>query len=268
MSSVPEIDLSSALRRLRELKPLVHNITNDVVMNVTANALLAVGASPAMVHAPEEAAEFARAASALVVNIGTLTAAALDAMLLAATSAARHGVPWVLDPVAVGVTPFRRTAVARLLEHRPAVIRGNASEIVAIATGDPAGRGVDADVASAEIADVASALARKSGAVVAVTGAVDFVTDGARTVAIANGHPLLTRITGSGCTATALVGAFLGARCAPFEASATALVLLGLAGEHAATGAPGPGTFQVRVLDELAAITPEALAAGARITRG
>lgn len=268
MEATDNHDLLSALRRMREARPLVQNITNDVVMNVTANALLAAGASPAMVHAPEEAAEFVRVASALVVNIGTLTTPALEAMRAATAAARAHGVPWVLDPVAAGATRFRRDAVAQLLEARPAVVRGNASEILAVATGERAGRGVDADDASAEIASVAAALAHRTGAVVAVTGAVDVVTDGTRAVTIANGDVRLTRITGAGCTVTALVGAFLGAGSGPLEAAVAAIVLVGLAGERAAEGAPGPGTFQVRLLDALAQITPEELAAGAKVQRG
>lgn len=231
-------------------------------------SLLAAAASPAMVHAPEEAAEFARIASALVVNIGTLTAPAFEAMRLATTAARDAGIPWVLDPVAVGATRYRRDAVTRLLEARPAVIRGNASEILALATGVSAGRGVDADGASDAIAGVAASLARRTGAVVAATGAVDFVTDGTRSFAIANGDVLLTRITGAGCTATALVTAFLGAGSAPHEAAVAALLLVGLAGERAAEGNPGPGTFQVRFLDALAEMTPEELAAGAKVRRG
>jgi hydroxyethylthiazole kinase len=266
-----DFDLEAALERMRKARPLVHNITNDVVMNVTANALLAAGASPAMVHAPEEAAEFVRVASALVVNIGTLTAGQLAAML-AATAAARDlglgaAVPWVLDPVAVGATRFRRDAVTRLLAERPTVIRGNASEILAVATGVKAGRGVDADGASADMAGVAASLARSTGAVVAVTGVIDHVSDGTRTFAIANGHSLLARITGSGCTATALVGAFLGAGLAALDAAVAGLVLTGLAGERAAKGDPGPGAFQVRFLDALASITPRELAADAKISR-
>lgn len=227
-----------------------------------------------MVHAPEEAAEFARIASALVVNIGTLTAPAFEAMRLATTAARDAGIPWVLDPVAVGATRYRRDAVTRLLEARPAVIRGNASEILALATGVSAGRGVDADGASdaSDASDasagVAASLARRTGAVVAATGAVDFVTDGTRSFAIANGDVLLTRITGAGCTATALVTAFLGAGSAPHEAAVAALLLVGLAGERAAEGNPGPGTFQVRFLDALAEMTPEELAAGAKVRRG
>lgn len=262
-----DLDLLSALRRLRDARPLVQNITNDVVMNFTANALLAAGASPAMVHAPEEASEFARITSSLVVNIGTLTAPSVAAMVGAAAAAREAGVPWVLDPVAVGATTFRRETVARLLEEKPTIVRGNASEILAVATGVRAGRGVDADGASSEVTDVASALAKRTGSVIAVTGAVDIVTDGATTWAIANGHPLLTGITGSGCAVTAIVGAFVGARVAPLEAATAALALVGLAGERAALDCPGPGTFAVRFLDALAAITPEDLAAGARVTR-
>ncbi len=266
-----DFELEAALERMRATRPLVHNITNDVVMNVTANALLAAGASPAMVHAPEEAPEFVRIASSLVVNIGTLTTPQLTAML-AATAAARDtssgaAVPWVLDPVAVGATRFRRDAVTQLLVNKPTVIRGNASEILAVATGVKAGRGVDADGANAEMSGVAASLAQSTGAVVAVTGAIDHVSDGTRTFAIANGHPLLARITGSGCTATALVGAFLGAGLPALDATVAALVLTGVAGERAAKGEPGPGTFQVRFLDALASISPNELAADAKISR-
>lgn len=251
------VDLFARLRRER---PLVHNLTNDVVTSLTANALLAVGASPAMVVAREEVAEFVTHAAALVINIGTLTASSLDAMLVAAEAAARARVPWVLDPVAVGATAFRREAVARLLEHHPTVIRGNASEVLALATGERHGRGVDAEAGTD--ADAARALARRTGSVVAATGPIDVITDGERTLRIHNGHPSLTRLTGAGCTATALTGALLGSGAPPLEAAAAALVLLGVAGERAAD--ERPGTFAVRLLDELGTLTPEALATAAR----
>lgn len=241
-----------AIARLRGRAPLVHNITNYVVMNSTANALLAIGASPAMVHAPEEAPGFARMAQALVINIGTLSSPWLSAMEGAARAAVEAGVPWVLDPVAAGATPFRQQAAARLAALKPAAIRGNASEVLALAGGGAAGRGVDSTDSSDAARDAARALARRFGTVVAVTGAIDHVTDGDRVVSLANGHVLLTRVTGTGCVATALTGAFLGAGLAAFDASVAALASLGVAAELAAErGGGGPGSFETELRDAL-----------------
>jgi hydroxyethylthiazole kinase len=253
------------LEAMRAAAPLVHNITNYVAMNVMANVLLAAGASPAMVHAREEAADFARIAHALTVNIGTLSQPWVGAMAEAAGAAVAAGRPWVLDPVAAGATAFRREAAMELLTLRPTLVRGNASEIIALAGGGAAGKGVDAidGVAAAEGAAVT--LARTLGAVVAVTGPLDFVTDGARAARIANGHPLMPQVTALGCSLTGVCGAFLGAGCEPFEGTVAALAYFGLAGERAADGAAGPGSFAVRLLDSLAALDAAALDAGARI---
>jgi hydroxyethylthiazole kinase len=259
------IDLADALRRLRQRAPLVHNITNFVVMNTTANALLAVGASPAMVHAIEEVEDFAPLAAALVVNIGTLAPDWVTAMERAAAAANRAGVPWVLDPVAAGATPLRRDACRRLVALKPAVIRGNASEILALAGEASAGKGVDSTAASTAAVDGAQALAAATGAVVAVTGKVDYVTDGARTVAVANGDAMLTRVTGTGCTATALVGAYLGAGLGALEAAVAGLATLGVAAEIAIGAAKGPGSFQVALLDTLHALDGAALGQRARL---
>ncbi len=252
------------LRTMRETAPLVHNITNYVAMNVMANVLLAAGASPAMVHAREEAAEFAGLASALTVNIGTADPEWGAAMLEAAAVMAERGRPWVLDPVGVAATAFRRDLCARLVAARPTVVRGNASEVLTLAGLGGAARGVDAGdtVEAAEAA--ARELAGRTGGVVAVTGPVDFVTDGARAVRIAGGHPLMARVTVMGCSLTGVVAAF----CAdqpPLEATAAALAYYGLAGARAGATAAGPGSFQVAFLDALAAVTPEDLDAGARI---
>lgn len=255
----------AALARMRAAQPLVHNITNFVVMNATANALIAAGASPAMIHAPEEAGEFAAIASALVVNIGTLAPMWVEGMLAATAGARAAGRPWILDPVGVGATAYRRATVARLLEEKPAVIRGNASEILAVAGGVASGRGVDSTAASDTAATAAAGLARSTGAVVVVSGAVDLVTDGGRSVEIANGTPLLARVTGTGCTATALIGAYLGARIPAFEAAVAGMCHLGIAGEIAAEGEPGPGSFAVRLVDALAAVTPAVVEARTRI---
>ena len=256
-----------SLSTLRATAPLVHNITNYVVMNSTANALLAVGASPAMVHSAEEVEEFAGLAASLVVNIGTLSPAWVAAMKLAADRAVGRGIPWVLDPVAAGATRYR-TAVANALADRgPAVIRGNASEILALA-GAAAGptRGVDSTDSADAAIDTARALARDRCTVVAMTGAIDYVTDGTRLVSVSNGNPLMTRVTGTGCAATALVGAFLAVEPDPLAAAAHALAVFGVAGEIAADRADGPGTLQVQLLDALHRIDRDDLSRMARLS--
>ena len=247
------------LRRLRAAPPLVHCVTNYVAMDVTANVLLALGASPAMVHAREEVEDFASIASALVINIGTLSPAWVEAMEMAARRAAGMGKPWVLDPVGAGATPYR-TGVARdLARLGPAAIRGNASEILALAGEVGAGtRGVDSTRSSDEARDAAGALARELGCVVAVTGAVDHVTDGSRSLAVTHGHPMMTRVTALGCACTAVVAAFAAVESDVLAASARALALFGLAGERAAEGSPGPGTLRTRLLDALYQLDPDA----------
>ncbi|MBC9175888.1 hydroxyethylthiazole kinase [Pseudoroseomonas ludipueritiae] len=259
-------DLSSALSRLRAAAPLVHNITNQVVANITANALLAIGASPAMVLAEEEVGEFTPKAAALVVNLGTLTAPQRASMHVATEAAIEAGIPWILDPVAVGATAFRLGTAHSLLERGPSVIRGNASEILALAGEVAGGKGVDSAHRAEAAREAARRLARRSGSVVAVTGATDYVTDGTGMLAIANGHPLLTRITGTGCTATALIGAFLGAGLDGMAAATAGLAVLGVAAEEAAQRATAPGSFQVALLDSLYTLGDAALARQARVS--
>ncbi|MFO1149668.1 MAG: hydroxyethylthiazole kinase [Alsobacter sp.] len=257
-------DVLAAIRRRR---PLVHNITNAVVMNSTANGLLAIGASPVMAHAPEEVAEVTTIASALVINLGTLTREQVAAMDISAAVARDRGVPWVLDPVGVGVTALRRSTAERLLLQKPSVVRGNASEIGTLAGEGASGRGVDSTAEGVFAGhEPARHLARRLGCVVAVTGVVDLVTDGRQDVLVHNGHAMLANVTGTGCLATALVGAALGTGARPLEAAAAALVVLGLAGEQAAAGEVGPGTMQVRLLDRLAALSPEDVAEGQRVS--
>lgn len=253
------------LAAVRQHRPLIHNITNLVVMNVTANALLAAGASPVMAHSPDEVEEMVALARALVLNIGTLTSEWVAAMIKAARKANALGRPVVLDPVGAGATGLRTRAAGEILEAAAvAVIRGNASEIMALDQGSAATRGVDSAHQVADAAASAGRLARRLGAVVAVTGATDLVTDGTREVRVANGHALMGRITGSGCSATALIAAFLAVDPDPLSAAATALAFFGLAGEHAGTAAPGPGSFQVALLDALYTLGPEALQEGSR----
>ena len=243
--------LGDGIERVRATAPLVHNITNLVVMNTTANALLAIGASPAMVHGVEEVEAFVHHAGALVVNIGTLSGPWAEAMRLAADAATAAGVPWVLDPVAAGVTSYRSGIAADLVARRPAVIRGNASEILALVSDAGGGKGVDSVHGSETAVDAARRLATETGGVVAVTGAVDYVTDGDIVVSIANGDPLMSRVTGLGCTASALIGGFLGAGLTPMAAAASGLVALGVAGEIAAAQSLGPGSLQLNLLDQL-----------------
>jgi hydroxyethylthiazole kinase len=243
--------LAEVLSAVRRERPLVHNITNYVVMNTTANALLAIGASPAMIHAIEEAAEFAAISRALVVNIGTLSDRWVASMREAADAAHRAGVPWVLDPVGMGATLYRSTVASELAHAHPAVIRGNASEIIGLGGAHGAAKGVDSTQGSSSAIDAARRLAHDLGTTVAVTGATDYVTDGERVVAIANGHPMMARVTGMGCTATALVGACIAVERDPVTATAAALVALGIAGEQAAARAAGPGSLQVGLLDAL-----------------
>jgi hydroxyethylthiazole kinase len=253
------------LAAMRAKRPLVHCITNYVAMQIAANVLLAAGASPAMVHAPEESGDFAAIADALTVNIGTLSPHWVLGMTLAADSAARAGRPWVFDPVAVFASDFRREAAARLLALRPTVIRGNASEILALAGAQAAGQGADAGDAVDAAAEHAADLARRTGAVIAVTGPVDLVTDGARAARVANGAAVMPQVTALGCALTGLVGGFLTAGDDPFEATVAALAFYGLAGERAAARTAGPGSFPPAFLDQLAALTPADLDAGARI---
>ena len=248
----------AALTRMRAACPLVHCITNYVAMTTAANAVLAAGASPAMVHAAEESGDVARIAGALTINIGTLSEHWLDGMVAAAHGATAAGVPWVLDPVAHFVSPWRREATARLMALRPAIVRGNASEIIALAGAEAAGQGADSgdDVAAAE--GPARALARETGAVVAVTGLRDFVTDGARAVRVSGGHALMPKVTALGCALTALTGAYAAQESA-FDAAAAALAHYAAAGERAGAAATQPGSFAVAFLDALAAVGPSDL---------
>lgn len=258
-------DPAPPLSRVRALNPLVHNITNHVAMGTMANVLLALGASPAMAHAREEVAEFARLAGALTINIGTLSPHWVEAMEDAARAANAAGTPWVLDPVAVGATALRRQAGARLLALSPRVIRGNASEIMALAAQGAGGKGVDSTASTATAERTALELARRSGAVVAVTGETDLVTDGERLARITGGHPLMPRITALGCALTGVVGAFLAVSEDPFMASTAALTSYAAAGSIAGATARGPGSFAVAFLDALHDLDADMLSTRARL---
>jgi hydroxyethylthiazole kinase len=241
-----------SLQAIRRRGPLIHNMINLVAMDLAANVLLAAGASPAMVQGAKEVEDFVAKADALTINIGTLTSAAVEPMVAAARAAVEHGKPWVLDPVGVGATDFRRDLAERLAGLQPTVIRGNGSEIMTLGGGTVnRGQGVDSTLDSTEALDAARDLAKATGAVVAVTGVVDYVTDGEAIVAVANGHPLMTRVTALGCALTCLVGACLAVTEDPLQATADGLAIFGVAGELAAAEALGPASFRLRFIDTL-----------------
>ena len=258
------------LAAIRERRPLVHQITNYVVMNETANATLALGALPVMAHAVEEVEELAAVAGALVLNIGTLSKHWIEAMLLAAQAANRASVPVVLDPVGAGATKLRTETAKRLLaETEIAVVRGNAAEVATLAGRQAEIRGVESIAANDSGSELAKTAASTLGCVVAVTGPVDHVSDGDRVVAVTNGHELLSTVTGTGCMSSAITGCFLSvAPDRPLEAAAEALVAFGVAGEDAAQRAAGPGSFHANLYDALYNLSPGTLDERARVEEG
>lgn len=247
----------SDLEAVRAQVPLVHSITNFVVMNFNANALLALGAAPVMAHAHEEVADMVAIAQALVLNIGTLEPDWISAMQLALRAAQAKGIPVVLDPVGAGATPYRNQALQALLQTgAPSVLRGNGSEIMSVAGLAAATKGVDSAASSHEAVGAAQTLARDWGSVVCVSGATDHVVDaGGRHAALSNGHPWMTRVTGVGCSASALIGAFAAVQPDRWRATVSAMACLGVVGELAvertqAAGA-GVGRLQIELLDGL-----------------
>jgi hydroxyethylthiazole kinase len=255
------------LEAVRARAPLVHSITNFVAMNFNANALLAVGASPVMAHAQEEVREMVGIAQALVLNIGTLEPAWVRAMQLALQAARARGIPIVLDPVGAGATPYRNAALAELLRTgAPSVVRGNASEIMSVAGLAAMTRGVDSAASSDQAVDAARALARELGAVVCVSGADDHVVDASgRWATLSNGHPWMPRVTGVGCSASALVGAFAAVQPDAWRATVAAMACLGVVGEMAVertqAAQAGVGRLQVELLDGLQLLDPQSFAA-------
>lgn len=245
-------DVWQDIEKIRSVSPLVHNITNYVVMNNTANALLSLGASPVMAHAPEEVEDMVGISHALVINIGTLSSAWIESMYKAMCAAAKKRIPIVLDPVGVGATPFRtQTALNLLKDTESVIIRGNASEIRALGSEGAGARGVD----STDTAEAASAVGRflsnQYKSVVSISGSTDIIISADREIRVFNGHPMMPRVTGLGCTASALTGAFAAVNPDPFRAAAHAMALMGLAGEIASEQAVGPGTMQLHFLDAL-----------------
>lgn len=238
--------------RIRSSSPLIHCITNYVAMEFNANALLAVGASPLMSFAPEEMDEIVNLASAVVINIGCLDRRQTEGMRKAAAAAVRYAKPWVLDPVGAGASRFRTdTALELISDFHPAVIRGNASEIMVLAGSEIVSKGVDSLCASSDATAGAMALAGRTGAVVSVSGDIDYITDGERVETIRNGAAIMSRVTAMGCTASALTAAFIAVSRSPFEGALNAMALMGAAGEIAAARSQGTGSMAVEFLDAL-----------------
>jgi len=258
----------ATLRTLRESKPLVHQITNYVVMNETANATLSLGALPVMAHAREEVEEMTRLAGALVINIGTLSPHWVEAMLVAGKAANAAAIPVVLDPVGAGATSYRTETAKRILDEVDVtVLRGNAGEVATLVGVEAEVRGVESMGTRGEPAELARAAARKLGLVASVTGPVDHVSNGDGVLAVANGHELLGAVSGTGCMSSAITGCFLAAKKDdPLAAAAEALAAFGVAGEDAARDAKGPGTFHVNLYDALAALDVDTLDARAKVS--
>ena len=254
------------LDAVRKNKPLIHNITNYVVMNYTANALLAMGASPVMAHAPNEVEQMVSFAGALVLNIGTLDDDWINSMIKAGKKATALKIPIILDPVGSGATSLRTESAKKIInETKISVIRGNASEILSLKNSDSKTKGVDSIHSVEDASNTAKILAGEVHTTLAITGSVDLITDGEHIAHVSNGHPLMSCVTGTGCTATAVIGAFLAVDNDPFSAAATALAFFGLAGEIAGKKAQAPGSFMIEMLDALYTITPEKLESGCKI---
>jgi hydroxyethylthiazole kinase len=261
------ISPGATLASLRRDKPLVHQITNYVVMNETANATLALGALPVMAHAREEVEEMVGLAGALVINIGTLSEHWIEAMLAAGRAANARGIPIVVDPVGAGATRYRTDTAKRLLDELDVtVLRGNPGEVATLVGVEAEVRGVESIAGGGDPVELSMQAASSLGVVASVTGPVDFVSDGARVLSVANGDALLAAVSGTGCMSTAITGCFLAVKPeAPLEAAAEALAAFGVAAEDAAAGAAGPGTFHARLYDALAALDPATLDERARV---
>jgi hydroxyethylthiazole kinase len=258
MSGQDRLNAWSAVKDIRHLSPVIHNITNYVVMNTTANALLAIGASPVMAHAEEEVADMVGIASALVINVGTLSKEWVKAMFKAMEHAAKRGIPIVLDPVGAGATPYRTKTVQDLVAAtRPSIIRGNASEIMALCGDRATTKGVDSTEASKDALGAARSLHDSLDSVICISGETDYIVSGRDIFRVRNGHPMMTRVTGFGCTASALCGAFAAVNTDHALAAAQAMAVMGIAGEMAAERAEGPGTLQMHFLDALYRLTED-----------
>ncbi|RAU99549.1 hydroxyethylthiazole kinase [Paenibacillus sp. YN15] len=263
-------ELEQNLIKVREQKPLVHNITNVVVTNFTANGLLALGASPVMAYAKEEVADMAKIAGALVLNMGTLDEAVVHAMHVAGRSANAHGVPVIFDPVGAGATPYRTDTARQMMnEVKLSILRGNAAEVANVIGESGTIKGVDGGDTAADAVDLARQAARKLDCVVVVTGPDDIVSNGSITWKISNGTPLLTQVTGTGCLLTSVIGAFAAVEKDLVKAAVSALAYYGVAAEEAlkVSGSDRPGTFQVEFLNQLHQVDGATVKKAAVLTR-
>jgi hydroxyethylthiazole kinase len=252
--------IASILTSIRKKSPLVHNITNYVVMNNTANALLAVGASPVMAHAKEEVKDIVTISSALVINMGTLSTAWVESMKLAAQTAKDTKTPFVFDPVGVGASYYRtETAQQIIATHTPDVIRGNASEIIALINSTLSTKGVDSSHDSLDAVNAAKQLSKELGNTIVVSGEKDIIITGEKVSTISNGDALMAKITGMGCTATAIVGACIAVEKDTHLAATAAMAIMGVTGDMSKTSSKGPGSFQMNFIDNLHLLTTDQL---------
>ncbi|WP_194775005.1 hydroxyethylthiazole kinase [Pararhodonellum marinum] len=254
------------LQSVREKNPLVQSITNYVAMNNSANALLALGASPIMAHAQAEVKDMVKIVGALVINIGTLDEYWVESMLMAAQAAQEYGTPWVLDPVGAGATPYRDKVLRQLLSYQPNIIRGNASEILALNQSKSNTKGVDSTDSAEAALEAGKSLSQQHKTVICISGATDFVIQAEDIVKIENGDPMMAKVTGMGCTASALVGAFAAIGPA-FEAAYSAMTVMGVSGELAAGEAKGPGSLQMHFYDALYRLDEQQLINHMKVSR-
>ncbi|MGK9431050.1 hydroxyethylthiazole kinase [Bacillus atrophaeus] len=268
------MDAQTAAKHLvtvKQTSPLVHSITNNVVTNFTANGLLALGASPVMAYAKEEAADMAKIAGALVLNIGTLSKESVEAMILAGKSANEHGVPVILDPVGAGATPFRTKSARDIIsEVRLSAIRGNAAEIAnTVGVENWMIKGVDAGESGGDTIELAKTAAQELNAVIAITGEIDTIADTSNVYTVRNGHRLLTKVTGAGCLLTSIIGAFCAVEKDTLKATVSAIASYGAAAELAArhTSHQGPGSFQIELLNQLYSLSEKEIIELASIER-
>jgi hydroxyethylthiazole kinase len=258
--------ISELLGRLRESRPLVHHITNYVTINDCANITLFIGAAPVMAEAKEEVADMVSLAGALVLNIGTLRREQVDAMLIAGHKANELGIPIVMDPVGAGATKYRTEVASRLIQElQIAIVKGNPGEIGTVAGSGGVVRGVDSEGIKGDPVQVCRSLADAAGVTVIMSGPSDIVTDGERTVLVDNGHELMGKISGTGCMASSLVGAFAAIADDHTLTSVAALASFGIAGERAAKRTSGPYAFKAALLDEVASLSPQTVTQEAKI---
>jgi hydroxyethylthiazole kinase len=259
--------ISEVFACVREKRPLVHHITNYVTVNDCANITISAGAAPVMADAPEEVCEMVTFAGALVLNIGTLNKGQIESMLLAGGMANDRRIPIVLDPVGAGATRFRTESAQRLLDElKITILKGNAGEIGILAGAEAFVRGVDSQGVTGDPSRIAQHFAKESGVTVVISGPTDIVTDGRRILLVENGHPMMGSISGTGCMAASVTGAFAAVTDDTVIASAAALAAFGIAGERAAAGARGPYSFKTALFDQMAALKPEDLLSDAKIS--